>query len=322
METRASYVLVGSFVLVAAAALVAFLIWVGAAGFDAAVDRYRIEFEGSVNGLQPGSAVRYQGIRVGQVTSLGIDPVNPERVRAVIEVVPGTPVVQGVVASLELQGVTGGVYVQLAGGTAGAPPLVPLPGEELAVIPSRTSGLAAVLQSVPDLIARTTDLIGGASGFFTVENQQAIASILANVDRVTGSLADQTQDLRAATQRLEALMTNVDGLVEETRVDAARLSDGAAGLIATLDTQVRQVSASIQSLSAGFTESGNQLATLLRRTRPALEDFANTGTYEFSLMVAELRELAENLSRVALRLEEGPTQFLLGGTNQGVAPER
>ena len=86
METRASYLLVGSFVLLFFLGLVGFAVWLSKAQFDAEVTRYDIFFTGSVTGLSDGSPVRYSGVRVGEVVYIGLDRDNPSRARAMVEV--------------------------------------------------------------------------------------------------------------------------------------------------------------------------------------------------------------------------------------------
>ena len=86
MEIRARYVQMGAFTLAVLVAGFAFVYWLNNAGGlrDRAV--YRIRFESSVSGLLKGSAVLFNGIRVGEVTGLELDPDDPRQVQATIAV--------------------------------------------------------------------------------------------------------------------------------------------------------------------------------------------------------------------------------------------
>ena len=116
METRASYLVVGGFVLVSLIALVVMVIWLAGTTFDEEFAYYDILFEGSVTGLKSGNPVRYRGIPVGVVSDMGIDKENVERVRVTIEVPNDTPIKEDAITSLEFQGITGVAYVQFEGG--------------------------------------------------------------------------------------------------------------------------------------------------------------------------------------------------------------
>ncbi|MGB0576726.1 MAG: MlaD family protein [Alphaproteobacteria bacterium] len=111
METRASYLLVGSFVLVLTAALIAVVVWLGGKGLDQKNVRYASYFAGDVTGLGIGNAVRYRGVPVGSVVNIAIDPKNVERVRVIMEVDETTPIKTDTVAQLALQGITGVAFI-------------------------------------------------------------------------------------------------------------------------------------------------------------------------------------------------------------------
>ena len=92
METRANYLLVGTFVLALTLGLIGFVIWLAKVQFDTHFARYDIYFESSVTGLQVGGQVKYRGITVGEVTSISIDPTDVTRVLVTIEIEAETPV--------------------------------------------------------------------------------------------------------------------------------------------------------------------------------------------------------------------------------------
>ena len=145
METRASYLLVGSFVLAFAAGLVVFVIWFAKFQFDTEFARYDIPFKGSVTGLSQASPVRYSGVRVGEVIEISLVPDRPDEVRVTIEVDSKTPVRSDTVATLELEGLTGGLAVLLIGKAPDSPPLEAEPGQRYPVIASKASTLQQVI---------------------------------------------------------------------------------------------------------------------------------------------------------------------------------
>ena len=108
METRASHVAVGTFVLLLLLGLTGFVVWISKFQQAADLKRYDILFEEAVTGLELDSNVRYRGVPVGRVQDIRIDPANIERIRVTIEVRGDTPVKVDTKASLELQGLTGG----------------------------------------------------------------------------------------------------------------------------------------------------------------------------------------------------------------------
>jgi len=328
METRANYVAVGAFVLVLLIGLVGFLVWLGQVSLREQVDRYVVYFEGAVTGLQTGSAVRFRGIPVGQVRDIRLDPDNVERVRVEIQVQSDTPIPADSVASLELQGITGGVYVLISGGSRDAPMLAEVDDRRPPVIDSSPSALQTVLDTVPGVLQNVNRLLGSANALLSDDNQRALTESLVNVRTLTEVLADSAAETAATIETLGALATNADGMVSELRVDAARLSDRLDAAIAGLDgrteratVEVERTAASVRDLAGTYAAVGEELEELIAENRPYINDFAGTGLPEFTLMVVELRGLAETLTRVAEQIERAPARFLFGDSDRGVPVE-
>ena len=80
METRAHHVLIGLFTVIVVAAALLFALWLAKSSSDRQFSDYEIVFNEAVSGLSQGSAVQYNGIKVGDVTQLKLDPQDPRKV--------------------------------------------------------------------------------------------------------------------------------------------------------------------------------------------------------------------------------------------------
>src|SRR5260370_32121219 len=123
METRANFVLIGSFTLAVIAMAFGFVLWFQSLHTTKARSPLRIVFEGPATGLRNGGSVNFNGIRVGEVISVKLD--NPRRVVALAMVENSAPLRKDTLVGLEFQGLTGGAAGSPEGG-AGAAPIVPL----------------------------------------------------------------------------------------------------------------------------------------------------------------------------------------------------
>lgn len=151
METRARYVAVGSFVIILLMGFVGFLIWMAKVQPAGQYNTYNIDFVGSVTGLSAGSPVNYRGVPVGNVATIKLNPQNPDVVRVVVNVDKALTLRADTVASLEMQGITGFVFVQLSATSAASPPLQIKPGADHPVIPSAPSSLEKLMTSAPQV---------------------------------------------------------------------------------------------------------------------------------------------------------------------------
>ncbi len=106
METRASHLLIGGFVLLFVVGLFGFAIWLARIEIDREFAYYDIYFTGSVAGLGVGGDVRYRGIKVGTVVDITINPDDPSRVGVTAQIGSDTPIREGDRASLQLSDIS------------------------------------------------------------------------------------------------------------------------------------------------------------------------------------------------------------------------
>ena len=195
MEVRARYIQMGAFTLAVLALGFGFVYWLNNAGGlgDRAV--YRVQFEGPVAGLLRGSAVLFNGIRVGEVTALNLDPTKPRRVQATIAIDPVAPVRKDTEVSIDFQGLTGSPVVTLTGGNSSETP-VGSKGEP-PVLTARMDAGQTMSQSARDVLHRLDGILA--------ENAQPLRSMLANIDTFAGALArnaDKVDGIVAGLERM------------------------------------------------------------------------------------------------------------------------
>src|SRR6202030_4496808 len=113
MDRDANYFAVGAFVLLVSAMALSFVLWYTNQQDKRIYLRYEIYFPGTVSGLTPGSPVRYLGVDVGKVARIMIDPHQPSRVLVIADIDAAAPIDGRTRASLNLQGITGLLFIDL-----------------------------------------------------------------------------------------------------------------------------------------------------------------------------------------------------------------
>src|SRR5436305_7816433 len=208
METRAPFVVVGAFVLAAIAAAFGFVYWLHNSGGLGPRATYHVQFDGSVPGLLVGAAVLFNGIRVGEVTDLGLAPDSPRRVNATISVASTTPVRSDTTVGLEFQGLTGVPVIALEGGV-----MLQNSGEVRTLVagPGAGQGMTQAardaLRRVDSVLAENSESLKDTISNFKVfsegsaRNTGKLDGIVSGLERMTGVTAPSpkiTYDLRAA----------------------------------------------------------------------------------------------------------------------------
>jgi phospholipid/cholesterol/gamma-HCH transport system substrate-binding protein len=191
METRAPYVIVGAFVLSAIAAVFGFVYWLNNTGGIGKRDSYQVVFNGPVPGLLVGAGVLFNGIRVGEVTSLEIVRDHPNDVHARIAVAESTPVRSDTKVGLEFQGLTGVPVVALEGGKSiSAPPV------QGALVAEQGAG-QSMTQAARDALRKVDRVLS--------ENAQPLHEAITNLNTFTEGLARNTPKLDGIVAGLEKM---------------------------------------------------------------------------------------------------------------------
>ena len=194
METRAPYALIGAFVLGVIGAAFGFVYWLHNTSSLTERTMYRIRFENTVSGLLTGAAVLFNGIRVGEVTALALDPSNPNLVTATIAVAAGTPVRADTKVGLDFQGLTGVPVIALQGGSK--PVGTTSPGEPFTLTADPLAGQS--------MTAAARDALRRLDGILA-DNADPLRSTIANLNTFSAALARNADKLDSIVKGLDHL---------------------------------------------------------------------------------------------------------------------
>ena len=306
METRSNYVMVGAVTVALLVGLLLFFVWLAGLS-NTATKCYDIYFP-AVGGINKGTNVSFSGVPVGQVSKIGLLPNRPEFVWVRISVEEQTPVLEGTTAEIHSVSLAGANEIQLNGAQRGRPPITRMGPQGCPVIPASTSGLSALLNSAPELIARIQRLTERMTELLNDKNQNAISDILENIDRTTKVLADRAPDLADAIgdARIAVRQAGIAAQHVTTLTDSTNRLVVEQGQPAAQD--LRKAIASIQQAS-------DNLNAVISDARPGVQNLSKSTLPEANRLVRELRELSQSLRGVTDRVE----QQGIGGT---LGPEK
>ncbi len=329
METRANYTLIGAFTLAGFAGLLLFFMWFARFELNRQFSYYDIRFE-TVAGLASAGVVRFSGLPVGQVVSMGLDPAGDGRVRVRIEVNADTPIRTDSVATLESQGVTGVSYISITPGSPNAP-LLDDSGGQIPLIQSGRSVFQTLTEDAPDLIAEAVAVITQVGELLGEENQQRVANILQNLEQGSGALdqaltdfSSVTESIATATDDITAFTTNLEGIAS-VATDTLRSADTALQAFTrfagqaegTLDAGTNALVAAEGAFSEGQRLMQGEVQTLIAN----LSEAAATVRGEIALLSSDARGTLSQFSvagaAAAARLTQA--EATLQAANEAIA---
>lgn len=305
METRASHILIGAFMLVLAGALFAFIIWLSRADSRGAV-QYDVFFNDSVAGLTVGGAVRFNGVPVGTVSRIALVPDDPGSVRVRIRIDEEAPVTDATVAVLEAQGLTGVAFVQLEGSMTAGQRLVEPGPFGVPVIKSRPSPLQELFVGAPELLSQATLAVNRLGLLLDEDNRKALSATLNNVAVVSEALADQAP-------RIESTLVNLDAALVDFRAATTSISAVADTTNTLLAENGQPMMRDMQKLARQANQTLAELDKALAEARPGISQFSDNLMPEAARLIVDMRELTVTLNNLAERVENGAIGALIGG---------
>ncbi|TCR64985.1 MlaD family protein [Bosea sp. BK604] len=326
MESRANYALVGLFTLAVLAAAFGFVYWFNSGGAGRKQD-VRIIFSGTVTGLGRGSSVLFNGLRVGEVTRIELQPDDPRRIYAVVQVDNTTPLRVDTRARIEAQGLAGVVAVQLLGGDPSSPVLTAQPGQPMPTIIAEKSEFQDILETVRTVASRADTVLGNIDQLVkenagplsnTVRNVEKFSAALGdnsgNVDKVLASFGQIADTIAPLSQKLGVLSEELTEVVRSVdRRKVASIVDNVDKFTAALggtSDDVGKVVKDVASITDKLNRAADQVEGVLKAAQSFLNSEDGQGAFaEVANAARSVRTLADNLDKRTAEITTGINRF-------------
>lgn len=299
-----NYSLVGAFVLVLGAALIAAALWLASGGaWQKKYELYQAIEDESVAGLNLNAPVKYNGVDVGKVRLIELDHGNPNRVNLLFAIEQGTPIKEDTIAVLKTQGLTGIAYVELSGGAMASPPLLATPGSHYPVIRTKPSLSARLENVLTNVLTKLDSTSNNINAILSVENQTALKNALADIATVARTFA-------ARKDTIDAGLRNAGRTLESTAQATAQMG-------AVVERIGRSADA-VQKMGNEVAKAGASAGTTLDAVGADARRFSVETLPELERLLNELGTLSSSLRRLSEQTTRDPRGLLFG--HQPVSP--
>jgi phospholipid/cholesterol/gamma-HCH transport system substrate-binding protein len=280
METKANYVMIGAATVAGAILIMLFAMWMSTGDLRRGYNEYDIVFADPVRGLTDGGEVRFNGIKVGEVQDLRIDPDNTNRVIARVRVSADVPVKEDSVAQLEPIGLTGVTLIQLSPGSPTAELLrAGVFGGPPPRLEGRGSQVDALLARSEDIALRASEAMAAVRDLLTDENIQRVTRIVRNLETVSTQLADTNsvitqsgaaaRDISALARQMQSDLAELDSVISEVNQAAAVAGGETLPELALAAEEIRRAAQSINRVAANLENNPSVLTP--QSPRPTVE---------------------------------------------------
>jgi len=256
-----------------------FAMWMSTGDLRRGYNTFDVVFDDPVRGLTDGGEVRFNGIKVGEVEDLRIDPDNTNRVIARIRVSSDVPVKVDSVARLEPIGLTGVTLIQLSPGSATAELLRPAFAGPPPRLQGRGSQIDVLVERSEDIALRASEAMAAVRDLLTDENIARVTRIVENLETVSTQLASErsviTQSGRAATEiaalarQMQSDLAELDSVLDEVNNAAAVAGGETLPELALAAEEIRRAAAGINRVANNLEENPSVLTP--QSPRPTVE---------------------------------------------------
>jgi phospholipid/cholesterol/gamma-HCH transport system substrate-binding protein len=282
METRANYVIVGIFTLVAILAAFAFVYWTSAIGDRGELATLRVRIPGSASGLGRGSAVLFNGVKVGDVRRVYIDVLNPTVAIADAEIDRLTPITKSTQADIGLAGLTGQANIELKGADLKEANLLDEAEQagRIAEITANPSAVTNLLQTAQNIFTRADHVLTELEGFardvrgpltVTSQNVQKFSEALARnsdgIDKFLESVSALAEELEGVSGKLDGTLKAAENLLNS--VDTKKI-ETIVGNVETFTNSLSDQSAKFDKIVSGVDTAVASVNDFARQTQQTL----------------------------------------------------
>ena len=251
METRANYLMIGGFILGALAFVFIFVFWI--TNIAGGGKRYQIVFDSTVAGLTTGSRVGFNGIKVGEVQSFALDPVDARRVRVVISVRDDTPIREDSQATIKSLGLAGGSGVEISPGKPDSPRLVATDENPIPMIEAQSVAGGGIFEAAPAALNTANAFIKRLDKLVAA-NEKAVSSTIQNVDAFTTMLDGKNEEIDQAISDLRT--DDLSALAKQSMLDFSAAMQQARRTAATMNRVLEKFEANPTSFLLGRQGAG------------------------------------------------------------------
>lgn len=296
-------------------ALVA-LIWLGVTRFFEKGHFYATYFNESVQGLDKDAPVKFRGVTIGRVESIGVAP-DSKLIKVVLNVESGMVLESNIVAQLKNVGITGSMFVELDQRKAGEPdqsPPLSFPSE-YPIVASKPAELSELLRGLDEVLGKIKAL----------DLEGIVSRIKLNLDLLDHVI--RQANVEGISQKVETTLDQMNRITDKRQWDEILKSlretlDSANSTFSHADETLAQAEAIMIDKGSVIQGALEEFRKAMRNANAFLEKASSlAGGTEDTLsdmrghLVSTARHLetaSETLNRILEIIAEQPSQILFG----------
>jgi phospholipid/cholesterol/gamma-HCH transport system substrate-binding protein len=276
-----------------------------------------------VGGVDPGSSVRFGGVRVGSITAIHPSRQDPTKIEVLLEIRGGVPVNADSVATLTSLSPLGDKYLEISTGANTAPRIPPgatipsmesvslddLARQASVLIPSVQSTFEDMQKNIDQLTGNAQAALSNVQSMTGPQNQRNLALLLANarelLDRESPQISQVLQNLARASAQAGDTLNGMNTAANQVNTAARAANDMFTNANQTLAGMREPVTAEFAALQSTMADARGLIADL--------STLVSANRYNIDDTLENLRAASENLRDFTASVRQRPSTLIRGG---------
>lgn len=268
METRANYIAIGIFTLLAFAMTFGFIYWLVRYNETGEARLVELIIPGNAGGLKRGNGVMFNGLRVGSVVSVALSKQDPANVYAVLKINSDTPLREDTSVTIASQPLTGLANVALVGGSADKDLL--LKREVIPPLMARQSSLNDTLEAAGKTVQLANEMLARVDNLIKA-NVNSFNKTVANVEAFSTAVANNTEHIDAFLQNVGKASTSIGTL--STTLDS--VSKNVNLIVEAVEPErVKSTLANVDKITTDFARNSGEIDTIMDDAKKTVHEFS------------------------------------------------
>lgn len=297
MEAKTNYTIVGIIVLILIGGLISTGLWLSVGFNQKNYQLYEVHMREAISGLSSEAPVKFNGVQVGFVKSIGLNEEDPQEVTLLLNIEEGTPITVSTTATLIAQGITGNTYVGLAATSSDLTPLKAVAPHPYPIIPAKPSLLKQLDSVLKDVAENINKVSLRMDEVLDQENVRHIKESLANVQAATAVLASDSKTIHRSLGNLDTVLQNGAKASEKFGEAINKMEGG-------LD--------SFNQMARSMKDAGKSVTETMHSGKVAIDKISQQALPPAVVLLQRLDTIAVNLERLSAQLRQNPSVVIRG----------
>lgn len=220
MERNINYTVIGSIFFAVVVCMVIFIFWIGRIGVDdSKYQAYEVYTDKEISGISINTPVKYKGITIGSVTSIGFDKDKLGTVKIGLNISSSIPIRKNSMVTPDSDGLAGLGYLSLEQSKDGSF----IGKDDPHILNFKQNFMGKIASQADEVTKELLDVLKNIKDLTDTQNIKSISNIIRSLDSLSTTLAETKDEINGLSKNSNLLLSNLNSKIEGGEYDVKKM---------------------------------------------------------------------------------------------------